>query len=178
LTIGAFCVTLAGVCADHLTFLGETLKKLLKTYWVELLILAALLAVGALLAIPVTRQALLDLARGDVNGVMNLVDGLVGSLKGLGARLTFEIVIGLLALAGILALVYWRLRFHLSRLTLWHGDVCPKCGAEVRRIHRRFPERWLGRLLGLHWRRYACNDPECGWTALRHGGPIHSRRGR
>lgn len=72
----------------------------------------------------------------------------------------------LLVLLAIPFVVY-RLRYRFSESERWRVTVCPRCGSELHRIHRRLIDRLLSRTLMPHARRYQCTNAACHWSGLR-----------
>lgn len=96
-----------------------------------------------------------------------LVIGLVGGLM-LGKLLNNPLKIEwLLILGGVLLLAYLAIEISQQfRNSLQREpDVCPKCGAQVKRIHRSTMDRAISVFIP-NLRRYACKDSTCKWSAL------------
>jgi predicted RNA-binding Zn-ribbon protein involved in translation (DUF1610 family) len=63
------------------------------------------------------------------------------------------------------AFVVWRTRWRLVRMPRFTTLACPRCGSDLRRIHRSTSDRILGLFVPL--RRYRCSNRECAWQGLR-----------
>jgi hypothetical protein len=104
---------------------------------------------------------------------MLLLIGLVGGLI-LGKSLNNPIKTEWLVVVGIvLLLVYLTVEiFQQTRNGLQaEPSACPKCGAQIKRIHRSRVDRVIS-VFVPNLRRYACKDSTCKWSALvkaKHG---------
>lgn len=76
--------------------------------------------------------------------------------------------LGVLA-AGLLLLVYitWRVRYHWRHNEGIRATNCPRCGADIYRVHRSAFDRILSATLLPSARRYRCSNRECNWSGLR-----------
>lgn len=64
-------------------------------------------------------------------------------------------------------LVIYRLRYRFSMSERWKATVCPRCGGELLRVHRKPFDRFLSRFFLPLARRYRCANPDCSWSGLR-----------
>ena len=82
--------------------------------------------------------------------------------------------LGLILIGGGLLFLGYRLRVRFLRSAYWHATTCPRCGSSLHMIHRRWYDRFFGRVFLPHARRYRCANATCRWTGLRH--VIHHSR--
>jgi Ca2+/Na+ antiporter len=82
-------------------------------------------------------------------------------------RLSFSEMVGWLLVLLAVPFVIYRLRYRFSQSEHWRATVCPRCGSEMHRIHRRLIDRLLSRTLMPHARRYQCTNAACHWSGLR-----------
>ncbi|MFM8319723.1 MAG: hypothetical protein ACKOC5_02325, partial [Chloroflexota bacterium] len=66
-----------------------------------------------------------------------------------------------------LIFVIGRVRYHFQTAERWSSTFCPRCGAELYRVHRSSFDRLLSHTLLPSARRYACSSRDCSWSGLR-----------
>jgi hypothetical protein len=74
-------------------------------------------------------------------------------------------LLGIALIAGAVVFFAWRVRYRIIHSSRWLAKACPRCGAELTRVPRNFFDRIAAIFLPV--RRYACNNPTCGWQGLR-----------
>lgn len=100
------------------------------------------------------------------SGVLLLI-GLLGGLilgKVLNNPLKLEWLViagGVLLLAHLMIETFQKTRNNLQS----EPTACPKCGAQIKRIHRSTMDRVISVFIP-NLRRYACKDSTCKWNAL------------
>ncbi len=107
-----------------------------------------------------------------VNRAQNLVSDSANAVQTFGHRLdqflssrsAFDLM-GIVLIAGATIFLAWRVRYRVIHSTRWTARACPACGGELTRVPRRTLDRMAAVLLPV--RRYACNNPTCGWQGLR-----------
>ena len=149
------------------------MKELLKEYRVELIALLMVLLGVVLVVVPFSRETILKILSASSNSLHLLIIDVGSIIKTVTFHLSLADFLGGVLIFLCVAFIAWRVRFRLIRATLWRSDECPKCGSLIHRVHRKPGDRLWGRLLNLHWRRYQCENANCGWTGLRHGAPHH-----
>lgn len=135
--------------------------------WRVELIIVALLAFAVFLLVErmQIRQTLLRWVQGGLGAVRNLgvgaVTGLVDFIQN--STLSDLTAYGLILIS--LMVVIWRTRWRLMTMPRFTASKCPKCGSDLRRIHRRGIDRLLG--LFVPTRRYQCKNAQCDWQGVR-----------
>lgn len=140
--------------------------RLLKTYWVELAIVAGLLLTIFLFFEQMNiRGTLLAWLQGVDDTVMGIVgrviDALIRFRSGLGLSELIAIPLFLIVLAALL----WRVRWRLRRTPALVILTCPRCGGRIHRAHRHGVDRLVNLVVPV--RRYRCGGKECRWHGLR-----------
>jgi hypothetical protein len=139
-------------------------KEFVREYRVELIAgFLALLGIFLLveqMEIRVTILRLFRLAWRTVGGAMGAA---VKAIVYRVSHITTSDLLGLGLVALAVAVVLWRVRVRLMRRYAEH--VCPICGGNLRRLHRRWRDRLLSLLVPVA--RYRCRDRECGWEGRR-----------
>jgi hypothetical protein len=108
-----------------------------------------------------------------------LAVAVLGILSALGAYLAsltlLEVALwGVSIAAGVGAALAIRQVFRRS--TRFLASECPRCGSELRRIHRTPLDKLMTRLLLPHSHRYKCSNTDCGWSGLRRSRMRKRRR--
>jgi hypothetical protein len=116
---------------------GSPFPRLLKTYWIELVIIAGFLLAIFLfferLNIRLTLLAWLSRVDDAVMAFINwVIDALIRSRAGLGLSELIAIPLFLIVLAATI----WRVRWRLRRLPALVSLSCPVCGGRIHRVHR------------------------------------------
>jgi ABC-type multidrug transport system fused ATPase/permease subunit len=91
-------------------------------------------------------------------------------------NLSLSDFIGWILLFLAVALAVGVSRYRFSHSPTFQATVCPKCGGDLHRVHRKYFDRLLSRTLLPHARRYRCASPECRWTGLRHPRHRHQQQ--
>lgn len=107
-----------------------------------------------------------------VNGAQNLVSDSTSAVQTFGQRLdgflasrsAFDLI-GIVLIVGAVIFLLWRVRYRVVHSTRWTAKACPACGGELTRVPRHALDRIAAVFLPV--RRYACNNPTCGWQGLR-----------
>lgn len=122
-------------------------RQFLQNYW-STLFLALVIAAGLFLLIQ--RSSELD-------------DGILAFLS----QVSLSRLLGFLLILGATTAMLLRIRWTLIHSPTWTQMECPRCGRDIRRIHR----TRLDRLIGLYVpvRRYSCRNASCCWQGLRTG---------
>lgn len=102
---------------------------------------------------------------GLVGWLSRTVAGVLEGLVRLARGTTVSDLTAYLLLLVVAGLVIWRVRHRLLTLPKFSDIECPRCGGELARIHRRWPDRVLSLFVPI--RRYQCQNQECTWRGLR-----------
>jgi hypothetical protein len=145
-------------------FVGRALSE----WWVEILVVL-LVAMGVFLLLErmQIRRTLLQWLQAGWASLLRLGGDAQRGLVSLIQRSTLSDLVGLGLLAVALAFILWRIRWRLVTMPRFTTRLCPRCGSELHRIHRRSLDRILDLLVPV--RRYQCDDKECRWKGLRFG---------
>jgi len=144
----------------------------LSDWWVELCaILFVALGVFLVFERMQIRQTVLRWIQQAIQVLGGSASSLVRRLVQLAARATLSDIVGIVLLlaAGVLALR--RTRWRLMSMSRFTDRLCPRCGSELHRIHRRWYDRVLNAFVPV--RRYRCRNRDCGWVGLRTGRSRH-----
>lgn len=103
-------------------------------------------------------------------GIMGLLAVSESALSAIANALlsrTVSDLLGLVLIVMVAMIARWRVRWRIQQSPALTAKVCPRCGGELRRIHRRRSDKVLSWLLApAH--RYTCNNKQCGWIGLRY----------
>jgi hypothetical protein len=136
-------------------------RRIIREYWLEFIALV-IAATGVLLVVKeISIREVLSLF------IHNTVAHLGSWAQNFIAHFSInDLLGGVLVLAG-LSFIIWRGQYHFYQSEYWQAVNCPKCGSDLRRIHRTTWDRFLSRTLLRDARRYRCKNPACGWSGLR-----------
>lgn len=142
------------------------MRRDLSKYRLEIIV-AVLALFGVLLV--VVGASLQDAV---VNQAQDLVSDSASVVQTFGQRLDQFVasrslfdIIGLFVVVGAVVFLGWRFRYRVIHSPRWTARACPACGGELTRVPRHTVDRIAGVFLPV--RRYACNNPRCGWQGLR-----------
>ena len=130
-----------------------------------ILVLAVALAIFLLVERMQIRQFLWWWLRWGFQALLHAVGGVQRSLTNFVQNTTASDLTAYVLLLIVLVVVAWRIRWRLMRTPHLAARECPRCGSEVRRMHRRWTERILS--LYLPVRRYGCTNRDCSWLGPR-----------
>jgi hypothetical protein len=140
------------------------LREFLREYAVELTAgFLALLGVFLLVERMEIRVTILRLLRLGWRALAGTLQGLVAQVVHRIVHVTTSDLLGLGLIALATGVVLWRVRVRLMKRYADHA--CPKCGGDLHRRHRHWPDRVLSLLVPV--KRYRCKDAECQWEGLR-----------
>lgn len=137
-------------------------KQIWQKWKFELIALFLVLVGGFLLVEPfrlrglfwqLLRNLLVAFFRGLENGIRRIV------------QFSLSDMLGILLLTVAIALVLWRVRYHLQRSPYWTSTRCPACGKPLQREHRGAVARFVSRIIPI--RSYYCRNEDCGWEGWR-----------
>jgi hypothetical protein len=145
--------------------------------WREMpeLFLLVLAAIGFLMLTAYTRirYAMIQAANRAANTVIPRAKGLNGRIAAFVKDLSPAEILGFaLLLIAVVAIAY-RLRWRLMHSQSLTALACPRCGGEIHRIHRHFPDRIANWFVPV--RRYRCWKKDCEWSGLRVAGSSKRR---
>ena len=137
-------------------------------WWVEILIVL-LVAMGVFLLLErmQIRRTLLRWLQAGWAALLELGGEAQRGLVPLIQKSTLSDLVGLGLLAAALAFVLWRIRWRLVTMPRFTTHLCPRCGSNLHRVHRRSLDRVLNLLVPV--RRYQCDGKQCRWQGLRFG---------
>lgn len=115
------------------------------------------------------RQSLWASLRKGYEVLVGLVGGVQDWLANFVRNTTLSDLTGYVLLLIVLVVVAWRIRWRLMRAQRLTVQVCPRCGSDLRRTHRRLRDRLIS--LYVPVRRYGCRNGDCGWQGRRVGTP-------
>lgn len=143
-----------------------TFLRTLRGWWVETVIaLLVILAVFLLLEQMNIRQTLFGWLMQLLAGLEDWTTSLVQNVSDLIRNTTLSDLTAYVILLVATGLVAWRTRQRLMTLPRFTGARCPRCGGDLRRIHRLPRDRLVN--LYVPVRRYECRARECAWHGLR-----------
>lgn len=142
------------------------MRRGISNYRLEIIVaILALLGVFLVMVGASLQDTVLNRAQDLVNDSANVVQTLGQRLdQFLTSRSAFDLV-GIALIVGAVAFFAWRVRYRIIHSSRWQAKACPACGAELTRVPRHFVDRIAAIFLPV--RRYACNNPTCGWQGLR-----------
>ena len=144
------------------------MRKFLKNYWVEIIILLAVLF--ALFMMVGNFDLVKSASRGLSLAVKQVNRSLVTAINQLIDKiLSFSLIelMGVAIIIGAGFLLYNRARYRYRTNPDNSATACPRCGSQIKRIHRSSFDRLLSKTLKPSARRYSCVNPACGWNCLR-----------
>ena len=144
------------------------MRKFLKNYWVEIIILLAVLF--ALFMMVGNFDLVKSATRGLILAVNQVNRSFVPAINQLIDKiLSFSLIdlLGVAIIIGACFLLYNRARHRYRTNPDNSATVCPHCGSQIKRIHRSGFDRLLSKTLKPNARRYSCVNPACGWDGLR-----------
>lgn len=146
--------------------LREIMRRDLGKYRLEIIV--AILALFGVLLVTVgasLQDILVNQAQDLVSGSANVVQSVGQQMNQfLATRSVFDLL-GIVLITGAVIFFAWRIRERVIHSARWTARACPLCGGELTRVPRHFWDRVAGVFLPV--RRYACNNPTCGWQGLR-----------
>ena len=145
-------------------FVGRALSE----WWAEILIVL-FLALGVFLILERMhiRRTVLGWLQAGWASLLREGGEMQRGLRSLVLRSTLSDLVGAGLLATALVAVLWRIRWRLVHTARFTTRLCPVCGSELHRVHRRTLDRVLNLLVPV--RRYQCDNRECRWLGLRFG---------
>ncbi|MBN1669236.1 MAG: hypothetical protein JW862_19240 [Anaerolineales bacterium] len=153
------------------------MKKFIKEFWVELVILLAILMAVFLLVEQFSIRYTIFRAFRKLSGSLREVTNQLGAaFESYLAGFTVSDLLGWLLLLAALVVILLRLRWRFLNSARWSSTTCPVCGQPVRRMHRRRRDRFFSKLLLIQSHRYRCSDPACSWSGLRKPGRQNRRK--
>jgi hypothetical protein len=152
------------------------LKKVLREYLPEIIaVVVALLGIFLLVERMQIRQTLAAALLRLLNFLKELFASLGSNLGGFFSRLTLSNAIGWILILFTCGYILWRLRYRFAHSARMLAGDCPRCGGELRVVHRKPLDRFIAAVFLPRARRYRCTNKECNWTGLRRS-PERSRR--
>jgi hypothetical protein len=145
------------------------MKKFIKEYTVELIIMSVALLGVYLLAGNFSFQATAKRGFSTVtNTLSRLLDKYLTKLVIYLRHFTVVDLLGLLLIVGAATLIIVRTRNRFLYSPANAATICPKCQSQIKRTHRSWFDRLLSKTLLPGARRYTCSNSACNWTGLRH----------
>ena len=146
--------------------------KFINKYWIELLgFLAVLLGVFLVFERVNLRHYARQYGGNLREGIFAWFEGISGLATETVNTLSPSDLLGwLLILFGTVFFI-WRIRYHFAHSDRWDATICPRCGGNLHRVHRKGLDRLIGTIFFPSSARYACFTTGCGWTGLRHSRP-------
>ena len=144
--------------------------KVIKEYWLELLVLISL-GLGLFLIIEPFK-----IARSLVDSIANY-DRRAASIlarvyPAFQQRISAD-MIGLTFLFIALLILYLRARKRFIKYNYLFISGCPRCGSVIHRIHRTDLDLLFGQIFFLELKRYQCVTEACRWSGIRKGRLIN-----
>jgi hypothetical protein len=150
----------------HRTAAGRFLASIWSEWRVEaLVVLLVILAIFLLVERMQIRQTVLLWLRQGVQVLGTLGERLTQSAQSFVRGTTLSDLTAYVLLLVAIAFVVWRTRWRLMRMARFTTLECPRCGSDLRRIHRSTVDRVLSFFVPL--RRYRCSNRDCSWLGLR-----------
>ena len=107
-----------------------------------------------------------------ISGSQNTMAGLAKGGSQLGTTVADRLesfslsdAIGIILVLGALLALALRIRWQLLRAVSLSRLKCPRCGAEIHRVHRRRLDRLVSYYVPV--KRYRCFSSQCRWSGLR-----------
>jgi hypothetical protein len=145
---------------------SQTIGKIWSEWRVEILCaLVVMLAVFLLFERVAIRQTLASGFRQGLQLLDRLAERSLQALTNFVRHTTLSDLIAYFLLLFACLFAVFRLRWRLMRLPRLQARECPRCGGELRRIHRRRTDRLLS--LYVPVQRYQCANHDCRWQGLR-----------
>lgn len=111
------------------------------------------------------RQTILGWVRRALQAMSHLGSAILPRVMDFVQATTLSDLLGYLLLLLAIAMVVWRARWRLMTMPRFTTRQCPRCGSDLRRIHRHRLDRVLDLLVPVA--RYRCKNSECRWSGLR-----------
>lgn len=151
------------------------MKRIIRNYRIELAAVFVILLGIFLLVEPFEiRETLyhwLVLLRKFISQIIAAIGAFVHEYRD---TFTLSDFVGLVLITATVVFGAWRLRWRYLHSAWYDAETCPRCGADLRRIHRTKLDHFLSLVLMVKWHRYACKAEGCGWVGLKK--PIHEGR--
>ena len=142
------------------------LRSTWREWRVEFIIaLLTILAIFFLVERMNIRQTLFSWWVSLLQGLENLVSGLIRGIANLIRNTTLSDLTAYALLIVVACLGFWRFRQRLRTSSRFTEPRCPRCGSELHRIRRYWRDRVASVFVPV--RRYRCKNRECGWRGLR-----------
>jgi hypothetical protein len=143
-----------------------TLRSIWREWCVEIVIaLLTMLAIFFLVERMNIRQTLFAWLVGLLEGLENLITGLIQGVTDLVRNTTLSDLTAYVLLLLVAGLGIWRLRQRLMTRSRFTEPRCPRCGSDLHRIRRYWRDRVANLFVPV--RRYQCKNQECRWRGLR-----------
>jgi len=141
------------------------MKQFLRQYQVELVaVILALLGIFLLVERMQIRATIFAAMRAVWRTITGAVWAVISAVVNRILHTTISDLIGLALIVLAMFIVLRRVRLRLlSQLASPH--ICPVCGEQLRRIHRRRQDYLLSLLVPVA--RYRCRNEECRWEGIR-----------
>jgi hypothetical protein len=148
------------------------MQRVWQNWWVEILVaLLALLAVFLLVERIDLREGLLSWMASLLKGVEGLIATVFRGSLAFVQRTTLSDLLAYLLLLAVAIVLGWRSRWRVMHTPRLSELICPRCGSDLHRIHRRALDRALNLLVPV--RRYQCKNRDCHWRGLKVAGKHH-----
>lgn len=148
------------------------MKKNNQNYTAEILLIGlAVLGIGLILTRVEIHLVLLNLFQSWLNSTHITVNRTLSSIDSYITSASLYDLVGYLLFFLALIFLLYRLRRRYLESVRWKGDICPRCGELILRVHRKPLDRIWGALNLRPLRRYHCTNQDCGWNGLRYGKP-------
>lgn len=129
--------------------------------WLAVVALGLFLVFGR----PDIRGGVLRWVRSAAAAALRGADRLAEAVDNLLARMTVSDVIGYVLILGAFVALALRVRQRLMHSSRMRALQCPKCGGQIRRVHRNRFDHLVNFLVTV--RRYRCANRACGWEGIR-----------
>ncbi len=149
------------------------MKKIIREYRLELVVLLAACIVGLFLLID--QRVLFGAVRQGMQRFIDFLSRLLHSLAVFLSGFSLEDAIGFVLIILFVFFIVWRVRYRFFVSDRWRANRCPKCDSEIYRIPRSSFDRFLSRLFLPYAGRYKCSNSKCNWSGLRRR-PSHKHR--
>jgi hypothetical protein len=140
------------------------IREFVREYRVELIAgFLALLGIFLLVEQMEIRVTILRLVSWTWRTVIGAIGAVVNAVFYRISNITTSDLLGLALIVLAIVVTLWRVRVRLMQRYAEH--TCPICGANLRRLHRRWSDRLLSLLVPVG--RYHCRNTECDWEGRR-----------